>query len=96
MHDLTREQVEALLASVRRQIRYLGRLRDRMNQRGFPPDDPLYVAATGAFNAVHALSVEVHCLTCPAGTAGRRSCHEDSLFSVTPSKRPDRPSAAFG
>ena len=69
--DLTPEQVAALTASVRRQLRYLGKLRDRMNQQGFPPDDPLYVAATGAFNAVHALSVELHYLTCPAGTAGR-------------------------
>ena len=70
-NDLTREQVEALLASVRRQLRYLGKLRDRMNQRGFPPNDPLFVATTGAFNAVHALRVELHYLTCPAGTAGR-------------------------
>ena len=70
-NDLTREQIEALLASVRRQLSYLGKLRDRMNQRGFPPDDPLYVAATGAFNAVHALGVELHYLTCPAATAGR-------------------------
>jgi hypothetical protein len=31
----------------------------------------IYVAAPGAFNAVHALSVELHYLTCPAGTAGR-------------------------
>jgi hypothetical protein len=69
--DLTRAQADAMLASVRRQLRYLGRLRDRMNERGFPPNDPLHLAVTGAFNAVHALSVELHYLTCAPGTAGR-------------------------
>ena len=69
--DLTPDQVAALTASVRRQIRYLGRLRDRMNARGFAPDDRLYRVAEDAFNAVHALGVELHYLTCPAGTVGR-------------------------
>jgi hypothetical protein len=74
--DLTRAQAEAMLASVRRQLRYLGKLRDRMNGRGFQPNDPLYLAATGAFNAVHALSVELHYLTCAPGTAGKRAKFE--------------------
>ena len=69
--DLTREQVEAVLEHVRRQLRYAGRLRDRMNRRGFPPNDPLYVAATMAFNGLHALSVELHYLACSPGTVGR-------------------------
>ena len=65
-----------MLATVRRQLRYLGKLRDRMNARGFPPNDPLYLAATGAFNAVHALSVELHYMTCAPGTAGNRAKFE--------------------
>jgi hypothetical protein len=71
--NLTRDQAEAMLGTVRRQLRYLGKLRDRMNALSFPPNDPLYLAATGAFNAVHALSVELHYLTCAPGTAGRSS-----------------------
>jgi hypothetical protein len=47
--DLIRAQAEAMLASVRRQLRYLGKLRDRMNALSFPPDDPLYLAASGRF-----------------------------------------------
>ena len=67
--DLMSEQVAALTASVRRRLRYLGKLRDRMNANGFPPDDRLYRAAQDAFNAVHALSVAM--LACEPGTAGR-------------------------
>jgi hypothetical protein len=74
--DLTRAQAEAMLASVRRQLHYLGKLRDRMNALSFPPNEPLYLAAAGAFNAVHALSVELHYLTSAPGTAGKRAKFE--------------------
>jgi hypothetical protein len=32
--------------------------------RSFPPDDPLLIAVVNAENALHALSIEVHYLSC--------------------------------
>jgi hypothetical protein len=67
---LTREQFEAMQEPITRQLRYLGRLRDRMNRLGFPPSDPLIEHVTAAFNAVHALRVHVHYNVCSPGTVG--------------------------
>ena len=83
--------MQALLDSVRRYLRYLGRLRDRMNQRGFPPGDPVYQAATDAFHAVHTLSVELHYLACKLGTARRSSRKSNgsvvaAAFGATPAR----------
>lgn len=69
--DLTPAQAEQVRAVVTRELRYLGRLRDRMTRRGFPPDDPLMWRVEEAFDAVHALSVELHYLTCARGSVGR-------------------------
>jgi hypothetical protein len=55
---------------VRRQLAYLGRLRARMERTGLPPADPLYRAVCLAYDRVHAVSVHLHCLTCPPGTTG--------------------------
>ena len=57
---MTQEQARALLPPIRRQLEYLGRLRTRMEVRGFPPGDPLYVSVVKAFEAVHELHVRTH------------------------------------
>jgi hypothetical protein len=63
----TDDQIAALKETVRRQLCFLGGLRDRMNRLGFAPDDRLYVHVTAAWNAVQALHVEIHYLGCKSG-----------------------------
>jgi hypothetical protein len=65
--DLTTEQARRVGAVVGRELRYLGRLRDRMQRRGFPPDDPLVRDVTAAYNAIHGLRVRLHYLSCSSG-----------------------------
>jgi hypothetical protein len=47
--QLTPEQLQRMQATVLRQRDYLLRLIERMRVRRFPPDDPVYRAALGAF-----------------------------------------------
>ena len=46
---------------------YLFRLRQRMDKRGFSPDDPLYQLVVNAYDALHPLTVELHYLSCKEG-----------------------------
>lgn len=70
--DLTREQASALKNKLRPMLLYLSKLKRRMNYRGFLQDDPLMRAVCRAEDAIHALSVEVHYLSCEGGV-GRES-----------------------
>jgi hypothetical protein len=45
-------------------LRYLGKLRQRMDKRGFTPSDKLYGLVNEAYDKVHHLSVELHYLSC--------------------------------
>ena len=65
--SITREQAEKLSAAIREHLGYLVRLRTRMELRGFPSDDPLYLLVCRAFDAVHRLSVELHYMSCGSG-----------------------------
>jgi hypothetical protein len=49
-----------------------GRLKRRMAYKGFPPDDSLLVAVCRVEDAMHALSVEVHYLSCDGGVGRKR------------------------
>jgi hypothetical protein len=69
--DLTPEQLAWFQAIVGRHLRFYGRLRTRMERRRFPGDDRLYIKVSMAFNAVHALNVELHYLGCPQGQVGQ-------------------------
>ena len=62
--DLTREQAAALKNKLRPMLNYLGQLKRRMTYRGFLRGDPLLDAVVHAKNAVHALHVQVHYLSC--------------------------------
>jgi hypothetical protein len=62
--DLTREQAAALKNKLHPMLGYLSRLKRRMVQRGFLSDDPLLDAVVQAENAVHALHVQTHYLSC--------------------------------
>lgn len=53
-------------------INYVYRLRTRMEKVGFTPNDKLFVLVCDAFEALHALSNELHYLSCESGV-GRPS-----------------------
>ena len=70
--DLTRDQAQALKNKLQPMLGYLSRLKRRMVRRGFPPDDPLLLADCQAEDAMHALHVKVHYLSCGDVTGRRR------------------------
>jgi hypothetical protein len=63
------EQGRRLCDSVRPALAYVGRLRRRMELLGFPPNDPLYVAASRAHDALQELHVRAHYCSCTSGVA---------------------------
>jgi hypothetical protein len=69
--DLTRELAERLGKIVGRDLRFLGKLLTRLQALGFPPSDPMVLAATRAHSGMHALNVHVHYASCNSGV-GRR------------------------
>jgi hypothetical protein len=64
---ITPEQARILSLTVGRYLNYLGRLRRRMELRGFTPTMPLYQLVNDAYDKTHALSVELHYLGCESG-----------------------------
>jgi hypothetical protein len=65
--DLTPAQAAALSKMIGQQLRYLGKLRSRMEQLGFPGADPLYFHLCRAFDMTRALWVELHYLSSGSG-----------------------------
>ena len=62
--SLRRDQAEQLQRQISRHLRYLMRLRERMEKCGFPPHDRLYMATHRAAQAMQDLHVEslyAHC-----------------------------------
>src|SRR5262249_58081425 len=53
-------------------LSYLYRPVQRMNQRGFPPDDKLYQITLRTYQDFHHLCMELHYLSCRCGV-GRES-----------------------
>jgi hypothetical protein len=62
--DLTRAQAAAVKNKLRPMLGYLGRLKRRMVQRGFLSEDPMLAAVVRAEDAVHALHIQLHYLSC--------------------------------
>lgn len=65
--QLTIEQLRQLQAILRRYLRFLNRLLRRMEQLGFPGDDPLYRQAYRAQAELQSLCMEAHYLACQSG-----------------------------
>jgi hypothetical protein len=57
--QLTRRQAQAVKKRVDEMRDYLYRLRLRMSNRGFPPDDPLYVLVVQAQQSIGELYMDV-------------------------------------
>lgn len=69
MHSthLTRQQADRLRLQVAARLPWLTRLIDRMQQRRFPPDDPVFIAALRAREAMQDLHVAAHYASCEHG-----------------------------
>jgi hypothetical protein len=70
--SLTPEQNAMLADRVGRDLRYYGKLRDRINKLGFPPHDPLFLAVSRAYDGLHAARVHLHYTSVTTGI-GRRA-----------------------
>jgi hypothetical protein len=68
---LSRAQLERLSETIRPMVGYLHRLHSRMDDAGFEPTGRLYRLVGEAFDAVKALSVELHYLEGEAARAER-------------------------
>lgn len=64
---LKREHAAQINKSLHRSLNYLFRLQRRMCRVGFPPTDRLLQLVETAYNAMLALSVETHYLSCDSG-----------------------------
>ena len=73
--DLRPWQARKIRRQLESALSYLTRLKRRMELRGFPPNEPLYLAATQAQNGLQSLLVQLHYLSCESGV-GRR-CDDD-------------------
>ena len=65
--ELRSDQAGRLRLVIARELRYLNRLCERMTRLGFPPDDPLFVAALRARDALQDLHVVTHYAECKHG-----------------------------
>ena len=69
-NDLTQTQAKKMHAALAPTLTYLSRLTRRLNDKSFPPNDPLYRAAFKAHGAMSELVMTLHYLTCSGtGTA---------------------------
>ena len=62
--NVKKSQAKAISQALFPKINYLFRLRKRMEEVGFPPNDKLYLLVCKAYDAMRQLSVEVHYLSC--------------------------------
>ncbi len=65
--DLSTIQAEAIGDRLAPYVRYLGRVRRRMDARGFPHTDELLRAADKAYSTARDLSIKLHYLSCKSG-----------------------------
>lgn len=58
--DLTPEQLSQVFAKLAPIAQYMAKLKARMVEQGFPPDDELMQLVTKAHEQAHAAAVKVH------------------------------------
>jgi hypothetical protein len=63
-NDLTYAQARQIHHALFPLVNYLVRLRNRMNARGFPPTDELFIEVEHAYDAACRLSNMAHRLSC--------------------------------
>jgi hypothetical protein len=65
--DLTTAQAETMGVALGPYLRYLHRVKRRMEVRSFPMTDELFQATNAAYDAAHGLTVSLHYLWCKSG-----------------------------
>jgi hypothetical protein len=65
--DITAEQARQLHERLYGSLNFLTRLKERMERRGFIPDDPLFLLVADAQDAVFHLRMNLHYLSCRSG-----------------------------
>ena len=80
--SIKKSQAAVINKSLFRSLNYLLRLRERMQQVGFPHDDKLYLMVCKAYDAVHALHIETHYLSCD-GVGNPRKDEADAKLPPT-------------
>jgi hypothetical protein len=65
--NLTHQQCRRMFDSLYPLANYIARLHQRMEKRGFPGDDPLYLKARAAYESLLTLRVELHYRSCQSG-----------------------------
>ena len=65
--DIVTWQAKVMRKNLEGSLRYLYRLMRRMEKKGFPPDDPLFVKVSAAYDAMLSLCVSLHYLSCSSG-----------------------------
>jgi hypothetical protein len=66
-YELPTETAQQLTRAVAKRLRWFGLLRRRMELRGFPPIDPLYVSVSKCYDAAQELHVRSHYASCKSG-----------------------------
>lgn len=71
--DIRPEQAREIHETLMPTLGYLNKLLQRMDQRGFPDEDPYCKSAIAARDALHDLCVKTHLMSCVGGDwEGRR------------------------
>jgi hypothetical protein len=73
--DISPEQAKEMHERVMEMVGYLGALRRRMDERGFPPHGRFREVVEQAYDRVHGLAMFLHYLSCPGpiGKSRRRA-----------------------
>jgi hypothetical protein len=74
--DVTKAQAKVISAALYKRLNYLGRLRKRMDQLRFSPDDELYKLVAAVWDKLHRLSVHVHYMACGIGGGPSPHAHD--------------------
>ena len=72
-NDVKRSQAGKIYNALFPLGNYLVRLRDRMQELGFPPDDPFFALACKAYEATNRLANHAHLLSCSGAYAPAQS-----------------------
>jgi hypothetical protein len=65
--DLTIAQAEKRRDALIPHLRYLFKMKQRMERTGFPPNDDLYRQTVAAYDAAQSLTMTLHYLSCKSG-----------------------------
>jgi hypothetical protein len=78
-NKLTQKQAEALVQRIRPMLCFLHACRKRLDTRGFDPKSTFYALVAKAYDAVHALHVELHYMSVERGVGktGAEAAAED-------------------